>query len=174
MEEIWKDIPGFEGLYQVSNMGRVKSFCKSEKMGKPDEYILNPTDAENGYANVTLYKSNVRKKFLVHRLVAQAFLPNPNNLPQINHKDENRFNNRVDNLEWCTAKYNNHYGTARIRVSITKGQKICQYLLTGEWIATYASLSIASELTGVPKHSISDCLAGHSLSGRNYVWKYDV
>lgn len=173
VEEIWKDIPSFEGLYQVSNFGRVKSFRKSHKLGKPDEYFLNPTDAENGYANVTLYKENVRKKFLVHRLVAQAFLPNPNNWPQINHKDENRFNNCVDNLEWCTAKYNNDYGTARIRAAITKSEKMVeQYLPTGEFLARYVCTSVASQITGVSRHAIKDCCSGHSSSGGGYVWKY--
>lgn len=105
-KEIWKDIPGYEGLYKVSNLGNVKSLKRNGIKG----IILKGEKDEFDYKRVTLCKKNKTKKYKVHRLVAQAFIPNPNNLPQINHKDENSKNNNVENLEWCTAKYNSNYG----------------------------------------------------------------
>ena len=117
MEEIWRDIAGFEGIYQVSNLGRIKSFQGWKRASCPKEFILKSTLANNGYCQVTLYKDTKRKKYLVHRLVAEAFIPNPDGLPHINHKDENPENNKADNLEWCTPLYNNKYGTARYRAS---------------------------------------------------------
>lgn len=101
MDEIWKDIKGYEGLYQVSNLGRVKSLGnlqnKKEKLLK--------TNICNGYYAVYLYKNSKKKICLCHRLVAEAFIPNPKNLPFVNHKDDNKLNNRMDNLEWRTCKY---------------------------------------------------------------------
>ena len=104
-KEYWKSVVGYEGLYMVSNWGRVKSI----KFGK--ERILKPVTNSSGYLLVGLYKNNIEKKYSVHRLVAEAFIPNPYNLPQVNHKDENKQNNVVSNLEWCTHEYNNTYGT---------------------------------------------------------------
>lgn len=172
MEEIWKDIRGYEGLYQISNLGRVKSFHKWKRASCVDEYILSPTTADNDYANVTLYKDLKRKKFLVHRLVAEAFIPNPENLPHINHKDENKLNNNVDNLEWCTPLYNNCYGTAKFRAIMTKGKPVGQYLINDQWLATYANISVASELSGVPHKEIYQCVSGRLHSAGGFVWKY--
>ena len=101
-KEIWKDVKGYEGLYQVSNFGKVKSFKESAKFGNP--YLIN-----SGFHVVTLYlKDRTKRKFQVHRLVAETFIPNPENLPCVNHKDENKLNNCVSNLEWCTYQYNNN------------------------------------------------------------------
>lgn len=119
MNEIWKDIPQYEGLYQVSNYGRVKSVGRYKEFKRNDchtiikEWIPERIKAQNtnncGYQYVQLYKNNKRKKEYVHRLVAMAFLPNPDNLPQVNHIDEDKANNFLDNLEWCSAEYNTHY-----------------------------------------------------------------
>ena len=121
MEEIWKDIEGYEGLYQVSNMGRVKSVERMKWSGKcyykAPERILKPRKNGGGYLVVMLSKNGKVKTCRVHRLVATAFIPNPNNLPQINHIDENKGNNHMENLEWCDSKYNNNYGTHNKRVS---------------------------------------------------------
>lgn len=115
--EVWKDVVGYEGLYQVSNKGRVKrlinfdsklSYSKKELTERKEKILKE--ECSNGYLRVTLTKNKKYKHFKVHRLVAEAFIPNPNNLPQINHKDINRKNNNVSNLEWCTAKYNMNYG----------------------------------------------------------------
>ena len=105
MTEIWKNIEGYEGKYQVSNLGRVKSMIGQEK-------VLHPKKHRNGHLQIGLHKDKKRKTMYIHRLVAQAFIPNPDNLPCVNHKDENPNNNNVDNLEWCTQKYNCNYGAA--------------------------------------------------------------
>ena len=112
MEE-WRDIEGYEGLYQISNLGRVKSFPRPTTPGG----ILKINKRKDGYCSVMLCKNGKTKRFSVHRLVAQAFIPNPNNLPIINHKDENPSKNIVDNLEWCDYEYNNNYGTLPKRLS---------------------------------------------------------
>ena len=112
-KEIWKDIDGYEGLYQVSNLGRVKSLHHNK------EKILKGSYNSKGYYFVKLCKNGISKSIFVHRLVAQEFIPNPDNLPIVNHKDENPRNNNVDNLEWCTQKYNANYGTVRERQAQT-------------------------------------------------------
>ena len=112
MEE-WRDIEGYEGLYQISNLGRVKSFPRPTTPGG----ILKTIKRKDGYCSIKLSKNGKVKKVLVHRLVAKAFIPNTNNLPIINHKDENPSKNIVDNLEWCDYKYNNNYGTLPKRLS---------------------------------------------------------
>ena len=119
MQEIWKDIEGYEGCYQVSNLGRVKSLDRNVK-GNKSNYIrtgkiLSPKTHRNGYLVVGLCTDRKIKMYYIHRLVAQAFLPNLDRLPQVNHKDENKTNNNVENLEWCSAEYNTNYGTANDR-----------------------------------------------------------
>ena len=135
MEEIWKDVVGYEGLYQVSNLGRVKSIG-SDKWHKC-RLIKPHFDGQKHYLFVQLYKNHISKKFNVHRLVATAFIPNPNNYPQVNHKDENKTNNFVfvnkdgtvdydkSNLEWCTAEYNINFndGSAMKRAIKTRYEK---------------------------------------------------
>lgn len=121
MEEIWKPVKGFEGYYEVSNLGRVRSIdrvvvdnvrnCERLLKGK----ILIQRDNSNGYKGVMFCKEHKLYNKYVHRLVAEAFIPNKDNLPQVNHKDEDKSNNRVDNLEWCTSFYNNEYGTRKKR-----------------------------------------------------------
>lgn len=171
MNEIWKDIEGFEGFYQISNAGRVKSLCQPKQYHKPKENILKPSISNTGYYQVTLYKNTKRKKFLVHRLVALAFIPNPNDYPHINHKDENKLNNSVENLEWCTALYNNRYGTAKVRSIETKRKPVVQLTLDGTVIAKYYSLTIASELLGFDKSHIRKCCKTGGI-GYGYLWQY--
>lgn len=171
MKEVWKDVPKYEGLYQVSNLGRVKSFRRCNKHRFEREYILKPSVANNGYEQVTLYDKTVRHKFLVHRLVAEAFIPNPNNYPQVNHKDENPLNNKVDNLEWCTSEYNNAYGTARIRIIETKSRPVEQLTIDGTIIAIYRSAKIAQEMLGVAKSSLSYAIKNGS-NCKGYFWRY--
>ncbi len=171
MKEIWKDVQNFEGLYQVSNLGRIKSFRKSTKYGCQNEYILKPSIANNGYAQVTLYNNTARHKFLVHRLIASAFIPNPDNLPQINHKDENRLNNCVSNLEWCTAEYNNAYGTARLRAVDTRSKPIEQLSFDGNVLAVYRSARIASQILGIRKGTLVNAINAHTQC-QGYFWRY--
>lgn len=123
MGEIWKDIEGYEGLYQISSIGRIKALSK--KVGRGRQYqvaekILKPQITPNGYLRLHLNKDGKRKYYSVHRLVAIAFIHNPNNYPQINHKDENKTNNNVINLEWCTPEYNANYGTRNDKICHSK------------------------------------------------------
>lgn len=171
MNEIWKDIEGFEGYYQISNLGRVKSFCQPTQYRKPKEHILKPSISNTGYCQVTLYKDTKRKKFLVHRLVAFAFVPNPNDYPHINHKDENKLNNSAENLEWCTALYNNRYGTAKIRSIETRRKPVEQLTLDGTSIAKYYSIKVASDLLGFDRTRIQKCCNNGGV-GYGYYWRY--
>ena len=109
MEE-WRDIEGYEGLYQVSNEGRVRNISKNPYK------MMKPHYNQRGYCQVALSKNNKYIMAAIHRLVAKAFIPNPSNLPQVNHKDEKKDNNIVENLEWCDNKYNSRYGTRGERI----------------------------------------------------------
>lgn len=155
MEEIWKDIPNYEGIYKVSNLGRVKSLGRRGKGCSIEDIILKPSLNKDGYELVNLKDSNhIAKWFTVHRLVAMCFIPNPNNYGEVNHKDEVKNNNVVSNLEWCTRRYNVGYGTVRERQSNNKkGQSndwlnkpIIQYSLNGEFIAEYDSTTQAAKV----------------------------
>lgn len=170
MEEIWKDIEGYEGLYQVSNMGRVKSVRKN--------IILKNSIARNGYKRVHLYKNKKGKHFQIHRLVANAFIPNPDNLPQVNHKDENKLNNCADNLEWCTPEYNYNYGTINIRKSQkqlndkNKSKILLQYTKDGCFIKEWKSTMDVQRNLGFANSNISKCCRGKYAYAYGYLWKY--
>lgn len=166
-DEVWADIPNYEGLYQVSNIGRVKSLPRGKQWPyRQTHNNIRVPHLKNGYLAVNLSKNNKVKWISIHRLVAIAFIPNPQNFPCVNHKDENKLNNNVDNLEWCTYKYNVNYGTGRERqrksrsdnpydyisrkiVGIKNSRAVRQLSPTGELISTYRSLAEASEQTGV-------------------------
>lgn len=114
--EIWKDVPGYSGMYQVSNTGKIKSLSRLKRgrgksMFVTPERILSGIRNKYGYLEVILHDGSTIKHHTIHRLVATAFIPNPESLPQINHKNEIKNDNRVENLEWCDAKYNMNYGT---------------------------------------------------------------
>ena len=165
-KEIWKDILGYEGLYQVSNQGRVKSL----KFGK--ERILKPCNNGWGYLFVQLFKNGEMKNDKVHRLVAKAFLSNPNNLPDVNHKNEDKTDNIVENLEWCDHKYNNNYGT-RIQRAVEKTSKtVLQYTLDGKFVKKWKSVIDVQRNLGYYSSSISECCLGKQKSAYNFVWKY--
>lgn len=169
--EVWKDVVGYEGLYQVSNKGRVKSLW----FGK--ERILRPGKLKKGYLMVCLCKNREKKWCLVHRLVGQAFLSNPHNLPEINHRDENKENNSVQNLEWCSVKYNNSFGTRLQRVSEkhTNGKDskpVFQYTLDGEFVKEWKSGHDVQRNLGFNNASISRCCLGKQKSAYKFVWKY--
>lgn len=164
--EIWKDIEGFEGKYQISSMGRVKSLW----FGK--EKILKNIKSDRGYIVVSLYKEGKQKIYYIHRLVAQTFLNNPNNYPIINHKDENKSNNRVENLEWCTSQYNNIYGTRIERAIKSKSIPIIQFTKEGKFIRKWDSVIEASKELGFYHSSIIECCKGRRKSAGGYRWKY--
>lgn len=159
--EKWRDIKEYEGLYQVSNWGRIKSLPRNGTIKK--ERILTLVKNKDGYMVVNLSKNNKTKKFQVHRLVATHFLENPDDLPQVNHKDENKENNHYSNLEFCTGEYNNQY---------SKTIKVNQYDLNGNFIRTWASMSEASIKLGINKTSISQCCKGKYKTAYGYKWIY--
>lgn len=147
MEEIWKDIEGYEGYYQVSSLGRVKSLpiTYGQKYNqRPYEKILTPIKDAAGYYRVHLRRDGRDKRISVHRLVAIAFIDNPLNLKFVNHKDEDKTNNHANNLEWCTAKYNCNYGTAiqRRRNAFVQnhGRAVDQYDMDGNFIRHFGCL----------------------------------
>ena len=162
MMEIWHDIEGYEGLYQVSNKGHVKSL----KWGK--ERILRPMINSSGYYHIGLYNDGVRKAFRLHRLVAEAFIPNPDNLPEINHRDENKKNNCVENLEWCDRGYNINYGTRNERVS----RKILQYSKSGDFIREWTGALEVERVLGINNSHIIQCCKGKRKSSGGFIWKY--
>ena len=161
--EIWKDIKGYEGLYQVSNLGKVKSllgwngktYYKREKILKP--YI------QKGYLRVNLFKKNKGNKYLVHRLVAETFIPNPNKLPEVNHKDENPGNCGVSNLEWCTRLYNIQY---------SKSCPVDQYNLNNDYIQSFSCMAEAGRKTKINHTHICQCCKGKRKTAGSYIWRY--
>jgi len=166
--EIWKDIEGYPN-YQVSNMGRVKSL-NYLRTGK--EKILKSCNNNKGYIYVNLYKEGKQKHYLIHRLVAQAFIPNPDNLPEVNHKNENPTDNRVENLEWCTSQYNNNFGTHNERMAKTLSIPILQFTKEGEFIKKWdGAIQVEREL-GFNQGSISKCLKGKYKSAYGFKWHY--
>lgn len=162
MDEIWHDIEGYEGLYQISNKGRVKSL----KWGK--ERILRPGIDTSGYYFIILYNDSVSKPFKLHRLVAQGFIPNLYNKPQVNHLDENKLNNCVENLEWATSKENTNYGTRNERLS----RKILQYSRTGEFIREWQGAREVERVLGISHQNIAKCCKGKCKSAYGFVWRY--
>ena len=180
MKEIWKDIKGYEGFYKVSTFGRFISCSRdyTNSLGVTvhlNEKLLKPFKHNCGYLSVCLRKDNRSKKFLAHRIVAETFIPNPNGLAQINHKDENKTNNIVFNLEWCDAKYNLDYGTRRHREIIAKGKEVECFSMDGNYIRTFNSLTEAAILTTKKKESvanISACARGVFPSAYGYKWRF--
>ena len=164
--EVWKDVVGYEGLYQVSSFGKVKRL----KNGK--ERILKPQPNGFGYLFVNLYKNKINKHFKVHRLVAKTFIPNPDNLPQVNHIDEDKTNNHVDNLEWCDAKYNINFGTRNKRFAESKSKKVDQYSLDDKFLKTWPSAKQAQKELGIFHSNICRCCRGNRKSAGNFIWKY--
>lgn len=166
MKEIWKDIKDYEGLYEVSNLGNVKSLRTNK--------ILKPNKGSNGYLLVHLYNNGIRSKhILIHRLVAETFIPNPNNYQQVNHKDENIINNSIDNLEWCDSKYNANYGTRNKRVSEARSKPVNQYFSNGSLFATYRSITEASINTRINKSNICYCCKGKQKTAGGFIWRYE-
>lgn len=194
LEEIWKDIKGYESLYKVSNLGNVYS-CLTSKTLKPGN--------DKGYLKVNLSKNKKIKQFTVHRLVALMFLPNDEGYPCVNHKDENPSNNKADNLEWCTYKYNNNYGTVNKRISETlKGRnagenhpmygkrhtdeskmkmskKLCKAIICTTTGEKFVSGKAASLKMNINCSNINSCCKGkrstagkHPVTGERLKWEY--
>ena len=171
-KEEWREVKGFEGMYMVSNQGRVLSLRKDGKQ------LLKQAYTPAGYFRVCCHTRPAAKHIFVHRLVAEAFIPNPDNLPFINHRDEDRGNNSVDNLEWCTRLYNNTYGTALEKASKTRRthgytKETRQYDLQGNLLAVYGSIYKASKATDIPYSSIAGCVSGKHLTCHGFVFITD-
>ena len=159
MEE-WKPIVGYEGLYEISNLGRVKSL-NYRRTGK--EEIMKGRKNNCGYLQVHLYKNGKAKWCSIHRLVAQAFIENPNNLPEVNHIDQDKTNNCVDNLEYCSRQYNIEYSQAKAVIGINKVSGL---------ILEFSSSCEASRVTGINQSHITQCCKGRLNSAGNHIWFY--
>lgn len=201
-KQCWNDIPGYEGLYQVSNTGRVRSL-NYKRTGKTK--ALKQCTDKDGYKKVVLCKDGKYKTYYIHRLVALAFIPNPDNLPEVNHKDEDKTNNYYKNLEWCTRKYNNNYGTRNKKISKAnkgkkftgehkrkmsenhadfkgknssrygKGKPVLMFTLDGEYIRRFECVADANEYLDKDRHNrnIRKCARGGSKTAYGYIWKYE-
>lgn len=154
IKEIWKDIPNYEGLYQASNLGKIKSLYRNK--------ILSPCKDKDGYLKVLLYKNKKRKNISVHRLIALTFLDNYDNFPVVNHKDENKQNNRVDNLEWCTIFYNNRY---------KRTKKINQYDMNKNFIKQWESARDIQRELNFDHSNITTCCK-KNIKMYGYYWSY--
>lgn len=171
MQEIWKDIEGYNGYHQISNYGRVKS-CDRISNNRRGNYlkkskILKTSVDNDGYIHVTLCKNGERKTFTIHKLVATSFIENPFNLLEINHKDENKANNNVENLEWCTRKYNLNYGNRMKKIR----KCVVQYYNEVE-VCSFNSIMDAENKTSINKGSISNCCLGKTKTAGGFNWKY--
>lgn len=195
MEEIWKDIDGYEGFYQVSNLGKVRSLDRQMSVygihnpplstirkGK----ILSPRISQDGYEKVSLTKDKKSKNYFVHRLVASAFIENTNNLSEVNHIDGNKRNNKFLNLEWCDHLQNmqhcfsnslkKHFAKPMLGKTYDKSplsKRVYQYDKNSNLIKIWNSVREASEHYGVDGSNISRCCNGHSQSCKGFVWRYD-
>lgn len=161
MIEIWKDIAGYEGLYKISNLGDVYSVKRKRKLK-----LLN---SHHGYKRIRLYTdSKSWKIYAVHRLVAAAFIPNPNNFPEVNHKDENGSNNKANNLEWCTRSYNVNYGQRNSKIY----SAVIMLTMDNVPIKEFECQSKASKEMNIRQGSISNCCRGFSKTAGGYKWRY--
>lgn len=164
-KEIWKDVVGYEGFYQVSNLGRVKSVDRlingryAGHKTKAKGQLLKTFTNKTGYVRVALNINHKVNKFAVHRLVAQAFIPNPDNKPQVNHKDEVRDHNNADNLEWVTAKENSKYGTRPEKISQLKSKPVIS-VSEGGLMRWFKSATDAASVLNVQNKNITKVLHG--------------
>ena len=181
MEEVWKPIKGYEGLYEVSNTGKVRSldrqieytFCGKKHLRTIRGTVLKPKSNPE-YHSVSLCKNGVTRTELVHRIVASAFIPNPNGLSEVNHIDENKANNSVENLEWCTRIENVRHGTGNARSAVTRSKPIAQYTLDGTLVKVYPSLSAVEREHGWSTSNISNAARGYGECKHPYGfdWQY--
>lgn len=187
--EVWKDIIDYEGWYQVSNMGRIKSLDRwieyapripgGKKSIRFQKGTIIKASIYGQYLICHLKKNNKSKAIKFHRLVCSTFHPNPHNLPEVNHINELKSDNRADNLEWCTRLYNSKWGTARLRSSLNnknhpnKSKPVYQYSMRGKLLFKYPSIKEATRQTGIKESNIvSVCIGGKSLSAGGFLWSF--
>ena len=169
MREEWRDIKDYEGIYQISNRGNVKSL-NYRRTGK--ERILKGSKDSNGYLQVHLCKDGKMKAYCVHRLVASAFLENPMGYTDVNHKDENKENNCIENLEWCSRLYNNTYNGRAKRIGKKRSKPIIGFDKVLGLIVKFSSAHEAEVETGIASSHITACCKGKRKSAGGYIWQY--
>ena len=182
MAEIWKSVVNYPN-YMVSNLGRIKSLGNGST--RREKFLKNQKD-RCGYSYIGLNKKNKRKKFSIHRLVAEAFIPNPNNLPEVNHKDENKTNNFVyvnedgsvdldkSNLEWCDKQYNANYGTRIKRINSKIKKPVIQMNEKGEIIRLFEGLRECGRILNIDPHIIKKVIKGELSHTHHYIFKYKI
>lgn len=183
-QEIWKPVKGFEGLYEVSNLGRVmyvphpitqKAASGTVFTRTFKKHLMNPCKQRTGYLLCTLHDAEYRQRYkLVHRIVAEAFLENPDNLPCINHKDEDRTNNCVSNLEWCSYVYNVNYGTRNEKMAAAFRKPTGKYDISGALVATYPSAKDAASANNIAWGTLRNALSGRRKDPKikGFIYRY--
>lgn len=185
-KEVWRDIPEYLGYYQISNLGRVRSLERTITYSPSKAYpngrnmvlkqrVLKPCTDKKGYEFVQLFINNKFRSKKVHRLVAEVFIPNPNNLPQVNHKDEVKNNNKVTNLEWCSAAYNVNYGVGKYKKTLGKRIPVVQYTIDNVLVREYESATAAAKSLnksqGSSRQILQACRGKHNTTF-GYKWKF--
>jgi len=176
MLEIWKVIKGYEGKYEVSNLGRIKSLKRIDTNNHPiPERILKQskykTEYKAEYMHVSLCKEGMMKKFWVNRIVAKAFIPNQNNKPEVNHKNEITDDNRSINLEWVTPKENSNYGTRNARLAMSRSKQVLQYDKNLNLINVWNSAK-ETTLGGFSQGCVNLCCNGKRKTHKGFMWSF--
>ena len=177
MKEIWKPVVGYEGFYEVSNIGRVRSLariveCNDGRKRKIKDRTLKGSRNSGGYSGVTLHKDGCTKFVNIHRIVAEAFVPNPLEKEEVNHKDENPSNNHASNLEWVTHKENLNYGMRNERVAKANSKPVAQYTKDGAFIKVWASAAEVKRQLGFNHSNIIQVAKGNRKTACGFIWKY--
>lgn len=183
--EIWKDIKDYEGRYQISSYGRVRSIKRTANHIHGVRTVnskLLKLNTSHRYSNISLSKNSLMSRFTIHRLAASHFIPNPEDLPQVNHIDGDRRNNHVSNLEWCTASHNQkHSYRIGLKSPINMGKlgslnynskPVTQYDMKGNYIAEFSATHEACRITGINQGTLAACARGKRKSAGGYTWKY--